>query len=332
MFGRNSRRLFEAVFLAVLILTAINMMVTPNAKAQTPAVTVLSYSSYIAPQDSTTAYYPGDLIVVGEVQNTGSSTIESVSVNAFAYDQNSSQLAIANNEAYGNNLLPGQKAPFYLEFLESNAVTGDETYIQYVTNITVVASGIAANQTAYSGLTIPASSLSASNSSGVYTVTGTLSNSGTEELGDVWVVATFYNASGTVVSCDFTNYLANSFAPGASASFSVTPIDNDALTSPIVNYTLLAQYAPYVATASPTPTASIQPSPSQSTSPTPTATSHNTQIKLSQATTYEIVIAIVVVLGVLIAIIFVRRRRSAMEYVEHSPPPPEELPPPPPPP
>ena len=64
-----------------------------------------------------------------------------------------------------------------------------------------------ANQTMYSGLTIPTASTSAIDSSGTYTVTGTVENTGDQTTGYVWVVATFYNASGTVVGLNYTDYL-----------------------------------------------------------------------------------------------------------------------------
>ena len=118
---------------------------------------------------------PGDLIVVGEVQNVGTSTIQSVVVIGWVYDTNNNEMAETTVPVYGGYyLLPGQKAPFYMDFTpyNSNDPTGtDQDWIPDIGNISVTPIDVVNyNQTGYSGLTIPTNSVSASDSSGNYTV------------------------------------------------------------------------------------------------------------------------------------------------------------------
>ena len=66
---------------------------------------------------------PGDLIVVGEIQNIGTSTIQSVVVIGWVYDTNNTELAETTVPCIGYYLLPGQKAPFYMEFTPDNRMS-----------------------------------------------------------------------------------------------------------------------------------------------------------------------------------------------------------------
>src|SRR5208283_741070 len=100
---------------------------------------------------------------------------------------------------------------------------------------------------------------------GVYTVTGTLLNNGNETATNVWIFTTFYDASGTVDSLNFTtNYLSNSLAPDASVPFTATPTDLSAISSQPTNYALLVNAVP-ASPATPTP-------PPGTTTPTPVST------------------------------------------------------------
>jgi hypothetical protein len=249
----------------------------------------------------------GDLIAVGEIQNTGSSTLGSVSVAGLAY--NSSQMLIDSNQAYIpiNELLPQQKAPFYIDFLPENSVvnvSSDSAWIPSLTNVTVVVSyAAAATTTQYTDLT-PTSS--GSDSSGTYTITGTVKNTGSQTAGGLWVDATFYNASGTVVAMNYTDYLDPSglLAQGASVPFIATPADNTPqLSSEIKSYSVIVEsQAPTGTLGSPTPT------PPPSTSPTPVVTSppaSNTSVL-----TIAAIGVVVVVVVVLVGFLLLRKRRQ----------------------
>jgi hypothetical protein len=257
--------MITALILTALILASASMLVSPSARAVSSEVKVLSYSWYVAPSNTVQAEYAGDLVAVGEVQNVGSNVLGSVFVVGFAYNSTGTLLDSNNIPIYASNLLPGQKAPFYIDFLPQNSITGDDSWVPSVTKVTVQPAYIG-NTTVTQNSGLKLTGVSASKSSGTYTVTGTVKNNGTETTGNVFVDTTFYNTSGTVVALNFTSYLTSSFAPGNSVPFTATPIDNTAqLSSEIINYSLLIQSEPLTTSGSPTPSPSPSPHSSSST-------------------------------------------------------------------
>ena len=292
-------------------------------KADSSEAQVLSYSWYVAPSTTTTAQYIGDLIVVGEIKDVGSNPLSRVIVTGTAYNASGGALASSESPVFSTFLLPGQKAPFYLDFIPESSVSQDQSWVPFVTNVTVAVVLVEdSNQTANTGLQIPAGSVSAApDSTGTYSVTGAVQNIGTQASGQVWVVSTFYNASGTVVGLNYTDYLTSSLSPGDIARFTATPIDNAAISSSIANYSLLVQYLPFIAQATPTATTS-SPTPLSTQSTQPTASS----APLSSGSIYAIVIVVVVILVVLVAIVLFRKRRQSAQF---EPPPPPPPPPPP---
>ena len=321
------KKIITVVIVVALILAAFNILSAPQVKAQTSEAKVLSYSWYVAPADTTQAEYIGDLVAVGEVQNVGSNVLGYVLVNGFAYNSSGAIVDTASAPLFVVDMLPGQKAPFYLDFTPENSVTQDQSWVPSVTNVTVAVSYVNdTTQTMYSGLTIPTGSISASDSSGTYTVSGNVENTGDQTTGYVWVVATFYNASGTVVALNYTDYLdssTNTLASGNSVPFTATPMDNTAqLSSEIANYSLLVQSAPPIPTTSPSSTSSPGPSssPGVSTQPTKSPT------LLASGLTYGVAGAIAVVVIVLAALMLLRKRHKNAQF---EPPPPPPPPPPP---
>jgi len=322
------KKIITALLLVVLIVAAFSILSAPHVKAQTSQAQVLSYTWYEAPVDTVRAGYIGDLVAVGEVQNVGSNVIGFLDVSGVARSSNGTVLNTGEGQAFGNNLLPSQKAPFYIDFDPTSSVTGDNTYTSLVTNVTVgVIYVVDTNSTQYSGLTIPTGgSTSSLSNTGTYTVTGTVDNTGTQTVTDVFVVTTFYNASGSVLSFNYTNYLfdplgSSSLKPGDTMSFTATPTDNTArLSSEIANYSLLIQ-------SSPLPSSTSTPTP-----PTPTPTSiGSTQPTQSptlpaSALTYGIAGAIVVIVVALVVLMLFRKRQKNAQF---EPPPPPPPPPPP---
>ena len=165
----------------------------------------------------------------------------------------------SEGQAYIYALAPGQKAPFSIDLTPENSITQDQSWVADATNITVQAAYVSdINTTQYSALT--ATGLTASMIGGAYTVSGSVHNTGSQTTGNVWVETTFYNASGTVLSFNITDYISTELAPGDSATFISTPTDNTpVLSSEITNYSVFIQNSPFVAPVTPTP------------SPTPTA-------------------------------------------------------------
>ena len=134
----------------------------------------------------------------------------------------------------------------------------------------------------------------------MYTLTGTLTNSGSETSGPVWIVATFYNSSGSVVSADYTNVLSQSMASGTSVSFTISPADNNvAASSQITNYALLVQSAPLASTSTSTATTA----PTSTPTPTVTTSTHPTVPSAANSTSSSLEIVVVALVVVIIAVV-----------------------------
>jgi hypothetical protein len=296
----NLKKTIVVVILAALTLAAFSMLLSPSARAETSEAKILSYSWHVAPANAVLPEYLGDLVAVGEIENVGSNVIGSVFVIGAAYNSTGAILDSNGADAYAYYLLPGQKAPFYIDFIPENSITKDQSWIPSVSNVNIeIGHVIDTNATIYSGLTSTVTS--ASNVDGAFTVKGIVQNTGHDPANNVWAITTFYNASGTVVSLNFTTVLSNSLAPGDSVPFTATPTDNSAmLSSEITNYSLLIQSTP--------PTTSASPSPSPS----------SPQTSFSTVLIYAVVGTVVIVGVAVAALAFLRKRRN--------------LPPPPPPP
>jgi hypothetical protein len=322
----NLKKTIAVVILAVLTLSAFSTLLSPSVRAQSSEVKVLSYSWYVAPSTTVLAEYSGDLVAVGEIQNVGSSVI-GVYATGVAY--NSSGTALDSNQAYFfmNALLPGQKAPFYVDFTPENSITEDQSWESSVSNVSVIVNSVFdINTTQYSGLTSTVSS--ASNVDGTYTVTGTVHNTGSETADNVFVDATFYNSSGSVVGMDFTGFLSTSLSPGTSVPFTATPTDNPAELSngAITSYSLLVQSTPVTPSASPSPSPSTSTLPTSSPTVSPTA-SGSVKSSGSSGLIYAAVGTAVIVIVAVTALVFQRKRHN----LPPPPPPSDNLPPPPPP-
>jgi len=317
------KKIITALILVALILATFSMLPAPSVRADASEVQVLSYSWYVAPVNTVQALYIGDLVAVGEVQNVGSNVIGYLYVTGIANNSTGS-VASAESRAFGINLAPGQKAPFYLDFTPQNSVTQDQSWVSSVTNVTVSVGYVSdTSETPYSGLVIPTGAVTSYlDSTGTFTVTGTVQNTGDETTGNVWVVTTFYNASGTVLGLNYTNFLSNSLAPGNSVRFTATPTDNTAqLSSEIANYSVLVQSSPLTVIATPTPSPSPSPTPTATSSTQPT----QSPAPVSSGLIYAVVGAIVVVVVVLAALLLLRKRHKNAQF-EPPPPPPPPLP------
>jgi hypothetical protein len=292
----NLKKAIVVVILAALTLAAFSMLLGPSVRADTSEAQVLSYNWYVAPSSTDLAEYSGDLVAVGEVQNVGSNVLGQVVVEGYAYNSTGGLLAANEAPVFLNDLLPGQKAPFYIDFPPEDSITQDQSWVPYVSNVTVIVTYVTdANATQYSGLT--STGTSASNVDGTYTVTGTVQNTGDETTGNVWVVTTFYGASGSVVGLNYTNYLSSSLAPGESVPFTATPTDNTAqLLSEITNYTVLIDSEPLTTSASPAPSPSSTPPPSSS----PTGSPSTSTAQLPATTILAVVVVVVVVVATLV--------------------------------
>jgi hypothetical protein len=208
---------------------------TPNVLSQSENVEVLSYSWYINDY--------GYFIVVGEVQNLGSNILDYVDLVGVVYTTDGEAQAESYKRVYSAQLLPQQKAPFRMYFSPENSYTGDFSWLSI--GVDHVVFGVAAPETdnyQYQDLEI-IDSTSYIDSDGLYTVTGSIRNTGNQAAGRVWVVATFYNVSGHVIAAGYTDYLTpNSILPDQTTSFTLTPLGSTPqLATQITNYALLIQ-------------------------------------------------------------------------------------------
>jgi hypothetical protein len=310
--GDNLKKILAFVILVVLALASFNVLSLPNVRAQTNEAQVLSYSWYIAPSTTTTAEYINDLIAVGEVQNTGSTTIGAIWVTGQAYDSNGTVLASTEAQAMATNLVPNQKVAFYLDFTPEESVTQDQSWVPNVTSVTVSVATItnaSDSSTQYTGLTT--SNLNIDNNGGNYTVSGIIQNTGDQSVEDIALASTFYNSNGTVIAVSFTD-LGATLVPRQPTTFEVTPWDNTAtLSSEIENYTILVQSIPVTPTATPEQTAqpTTQPTSSPSGSPNPT---QNPGI-MTSIPTYALVIVVIAVVAIIAGLMLLRRRGKSYQ-------------------
>jgi hypothetical protein len=314
--GRSKSLTKSIVFFFVfLTMTSLGLALVPQVSSQPENVKVVSYSWYI---DSI-----GYFIVVGEVQNVGPNTIKSVILSGTVYTMGGEAQASSYTTVYVNYLIPQQKAPFYMEFSPQSSKTGDLSWLSLGVN-RVDFTATRANTTSsyqYPDLTVVSSS-GGVDGEGVYWVSGTVKNSGTQTASNIRVIGTFYNASGTVVAVGYTDSLTpTSLTPSNTASFKVGAFDVNQTEVPsiqkISSYQLLIQTEePILSGTSPTPTPSSPPSspptttpPSGSTpSPTESSGSENPNVLAPEAT-YAIVV-VIVILGLAGTLLMLRKRKS----------------------
>jgi hypothetical protein len=295
----------------IFALFSLTLMLVPEVRSQTQSVKIVSYTYYI---DSL-----GYLVVVGEVQNDGPNTIASVVVTGVVSSTDGSQSS-SYAQVWGQNLLPQQKAPFYMEFTsESNNGAWNSDISNVELNV------YSADPTAeyqYQGLEITSQQSYLGTNKvgtladfGVFWVTGTIQNTGSQTAENVSVIATFYNSQKEVVAVgysDKTTMNPYSISPQQSSTFKLGAFDLNQSIVPsdkkIVTYSLLLQMqGPILEGSSPVtvptlpPTAS--PPPISSYTPIPTNTSGNPSDANSSGT--PISPAVYIIVGIAIAIIVI---------------------------
>jgi hypothetical protein len=303
-----------AVFLVTLLaLASFGLVFVPKVFSQPQGIKVVSYSYYV---DNL-----GYLDVVGEVQNTGSNTIESVVLTGVVYTPDGTAQACSYPTAvWGEYLIPQQKAPFYMEFSPETSGTGDLSWLsQGIDHVDfTINQATATGSYLYPDITLLSHSGDADNQ-GVYWVTGTIKNAGTQTATNVRAIGTFYNASGTVVAVGVTDNppITTSLAPSSTATFKFGAWDLNQTIMPewekIDHYSLLFQAeSPILNGTAPTPPAST-PTPGQSTPTTSTAGGNPTPIAPE---TQYVAIIVIVIFGLVVAILLLRRRKPKLSPQE----------------
>ncbi|MDR0373180.1 MAG: hypothetical protein LBI79_06455 [Nitrososphaerota archaeon] len=218
------------MFTMSLCLTAI-----PKIAGQPSSIKVLdNYSCYCDNY--------GYLIIVGEVQNTGPNTISMVILGAVLTLSDGTQTDAAAR-VWVDNLIPQQKAPFYLEFSSP-----DTSY--WLDRTIVVADFIILQADATSNYLYPDVAVISDQGvvakDGTFWVNGNLKNNGNQEAKNVQVFATFFNDQGQIAAVGHTDiYASNRLAPSEIMSFKVGAFDinqtNALADQKIVSYSLLVQ-------------------------------------------------------------------------------------------
>jgi hypothetical protein len=171
----------------------------------------------------------GSLIVVGQVQNIGQDTIDQIILTGVATTNDQLQQP-SYAIVWGSNLVPQQKAPFYMEFYVPQSSYGEGNWYNNVADISLnVASANATSGYQYPDLKITSSQGSVGTTgdfSGAYVVNGNIQNTGSQATTNVTVVGTFFNSTGSVVGVGYTNYLSpRTLNPSESTSFKVAALD-----------------------------------------------------------------------------------------------------------
>jgi hypothetical protein len=294
-------------FLILLVISSLTLTLIPSVSSQTENIKILNYSCYVD--------YLGILNVVGEVQNTGSTVIDNITVAGLVTVPDGSQ-AEAGNGVWGNNLLPGQKAPFYIEFYPQEVTfSGVDT-----SDITLkVYHAVATNEYQYQNVTIT-SQQGAAKANGEYWVHGELKNEGTQTASNVALVATFYNSEAIPIAAGYKTFNV-SIAAGASTTFDIPAYDLNQTTVSsdkiIKSYNLLVQVkspkltgvAPVInETSTPIPGGTVEPSNAD-----PSSVDSGNSLENDQNIIYAAVITVALVAVVAVILLIQRRKSTAKQ-------------------
>ena len=228
----------QRVGISVILVSILSLSFTftPNVFGNSENVEVLSYSWYIS------SY--GTFIVVGEVQNVGPTNLNYIYLQGLVYSTDEEVQAYSYSAAFSAKILPQQKVPFIMYFTAENSRTGDLSWISSGVDHVAFTVTIAdeTDEYQYPDLDIINDSYYI-DSNGLFTITGSVRNTGNQDAGRLWVVATFYNSTGSVIAAGFSKFLTpDSLSVGQTTSFTLTTTDSiPELASEITDYALLIQ-------------------------------------------------------------------------------------------
>jgi hypothetical protein len=284
----------------LLTISALALTLAPTVHSQTDDVQIVNYTYHFDSQ--------GMLVVAGEIKNNGQNILQSVIISGIATTAYGDEM-ISGDVAWASNILPGQKAPFFFP-IRSN-LTSSGGWVGGIGTVTVRAiQAPTTTQYQYQGVTIVDHKVS-TGSSGEYTVSGNLRNTGDQTASNVAVVATFYDSSGLPISVGFSSKITN-MAPNGTNTFTLTALDsNQTLVGggrQISSYALMVQLdAPTFDGTPPAPIVVTGPGSQNSTNP-----SDN---NLSPV----YIVVFVVVIAVIIAVMLLVTRRKPVEISTHKP-------------
>lgn len=310
-----------AYLLVALTLLSLTLTFAPHALAQTNDTSDLKVLNYSYQAD----YTHDILIVYGEVQNTGTSTLNGTLLSGSVYNTDGTDIADSSGYPISIYIVPGQKVPFEIDFNAPTSSADGTWFTASISRIDIKTS-TATKTDSYPYPDVKVTSKSQSidktaNASGTYWVSGTIKNTGSQIAQHIFVVATFYNSSGSTVSAGWSTVV-TSLGPSESTSFQLGAFDINM--SDVTAAQKITSYALTIRTAGPilqgnppdasaySPDASSIPSssPNDSTNPTSNDQSStggsggfNTQWLI-----YGAIIAIVIVAIAITVLRFPRRK------------------------
>jgi len=293
--------------LILLVTSSLTLTFAPNASGSISDISILdNYTFY---EDSL-----GYLVVIGEVQNVGSSVIANVSLTgAIATDTITASGACI---VWGYYLLPGQKAPFYMEFQNSGASWAG------LTKSDISLAVYTAPETSrykYQEVVVVSSEASPT-ATGEYWVTAELKNTGTQTAQGIAVVATFYNSEGLPVGSGYINPV-STLAAGATKTIKVPCWDLNQtivdLSHKIAAYSLLVQVESPMQTDGNIPVVSSNPTPVPGQ--TSITSSENQVTGSDQTIIYAAIVAAIAVVAVVAVILIKRRKTGGVDGEEFKP-------------
>lgn len=292
----------------IVFLVAISLSLTlvPNGTSQVSTVKIVSYSYYI---DSL-----GYLVVVGEIQNIGPNIIDHVLVTGTLTTTDDVQVNSGVN-AWGFQLTPNQKAPFYLEF-HSQSNTEGTFYGLTISDISLeISEAPATAEYQYPDLAIT-SQHPTQTTVGEYFVDCQIKNTGSHLASGTIMSVAFYNSTGQVVAVGYSNQ--TDIAPGDTVFLRAGAFDLNQTDAPsekkIANYNVLLQVSgPLLEGSAPVPVASPAPGPVVIETPSPISGSDNGNgsgaTGSEQNLTLAIGIVVVIVIVVAALLLLTRRQR-----------------------
>jgi hypothetical protein len=316
------------IFLVILAICSLSLTMVSGALSQDQKgnIKILDYSYYI---DSL-----GLIVVVGELQNQGTSTVTSVILTGSIVSrdgtyQSNSYTIIGIPPAEVTYLNSQQKAPFYMDFYPpQNSPDGTWNSIDIASINLQVAQANATTNYQYPDLTIKSkqSSIdSTTDNKGVFWVDGNIQNTGSQTASNITVFGIFYNSTGATVAAGYGKTIA-SLSPSGTTSFRLGAFDLNQTgiisSKKITDYSLLINAqgpilhgtAPVtVPTASPGPITNPSPtSTSTNSSPTPTITQSGSDSIGSQETPTWIyaVIIVIAIIAVAAGLLMLSKRKS----------------------
>lgn len=319
-----------------IILVSLSLALVPIAKSQEEQqnIKILSYTYYI---DNA-----GILDVVGEVQNIGPNPLKLVEIQGTVYadgaDQGDSYAQIGIEVFPITYLSTGAKAPFYMSFYEPTEYP-QAGWTAFNSPPTVTLSVLSANATAnyvYPDLSIVSSSGSigtdpgnsitggTTGDKGVYWVSGTIKNTGSQTAQNITIYGTFYNSTGNVVAVGDSFSTVPTLSPSESYSFKFGAFDLNQtqmsssmkIKSYSLTYTVLNPIlegatpvvTPYESSNSNSPTSSDS---SSSSSDSSSQSGTNTTTSKAFDPTFIAIIVVVIIVVAIGAVVALKRQNKA---------------------